>query len=47
MNPKVLIVGSFGLDTQKTPFGSVSNAIGGSGVYAALGSRFFSKTAAL
>ncbi len=45
MKPKVLIVGSFGLDTQKTPFGSVSDAIGGSGVYAALGSHFFSKTA--
>ncbi len=45
MKPKVLIVGSFGLDTQKTPFGSVTNAIGGSGPYAALGSRFFSKTA--
>ncbi len=45
MKPCVLIVGSFGLDTQKTPFGSVSDAIGGSGVYAALGSRFFSKTA--
>lgn len=45
MKPKVLIVGSFGLDTQKTPFGSVRDAIGGSGPYAALGSRFFSKTA--
>jgi sugar/nucleoside kinase (ribokinase family) len=45
MKSGVLIIGSFGLDTQKTPFGSVKDAVGGSAPYAALGSRFFSKTA--
>lgn len=45
MKPRVLVVGSFALDSQSTPFGSVKNAVGGSGVYAALASRFFAPTA--
>ncbi|MBU0635493.1 sugar kinase [Candidatus Micrarchaeota archaeon] len=45
MSAPVLIVGSFGLDTQSTPFGKVKDVIGGSGPYAALGARFFAKTA--
>lgn len=45
MAPKVLIVGSFGLDTVKNPFGNVKDVAGGSAVYASIGAGFFSKTA--
>ncbi|MFH0955170.1 MAG: PfkB family carbohydrate kinase [Candidatus Micrarchaeota archaeon] len=45
MKPQVLVVGSFGLDSLTTPFGTVKDAIGGSGPYAAIGCSFFSKTA--
>lgn len=38
----VLIVGSVALDTIKTPFGSVKEALGGSAIYASYAASFFS-----
>lgn len=38
----VLIVGSIALDTVKTPFGSVVDALGGSAIYASYAASFFS-----
>ncbi|MFH1225027.1 MAG: PfkB family carbohydrate kinase [Candidatus Diapherotrites archaeon] len=43
--PDVLIVGSIALDTIKTPFGKVKDALGGSAVYAAYAASFFCKPA--
>jgi len=40
----LLVVGSVALDTIKTPFGSVNNALGGSAVYFSLASSIFTKT---
>ncbi|MBI2951677.1 sugar kinase [bacterium] len=37
----VLVVGSIALDTVKTPFGEVQDALGGSAVYFAAGASFF------
>lgn len=45
MKPDLLVVGSIGFDSVKTPFGSVSRGIGGSGIYASLAARFFCKPA--
>jgi ribokinase len=42
---RVLVVGSIGLDDVSTPFGSVTNVPGGSGVFASLACSIFSKTA--
>ena len=39
----ILIVGSIALDTIKTPFGSVTEAVGGSAVYASLSANFFGR----
>lgn len=41
--PRVVIVGSIALDDVKTPFGEVSNALGGSAVYASLACSLFEK----
>lgn len=41
--PKVVVAGSIGLDTVKTPFGSVENEIGGSATFASLACSIFSK----
>jgi len=39
---KLICVGSVGLDDVKTPFGNVTNALGGSAVYFSVGASFFS-----
>jgi sugar/nucleoside kinase (ribokinase family) len=39
----LVIVGSVALDTVETPFGSVTDAPGGSATYASLASRFFAR----
>ncbi|HAW49932.1 TPA: sugar kinase [bacterium] len=39
----VLIVGSIGIDSVKTPFGEASDVLGGSAVYASVSSSFFNK----
>ncbi|HZX20423.1 MAG TPA: PfkB family carbohydrate kinase [archaeon] len=41
--PKIVIVGSIALDDVKTPFGEVSNALGGSAIYASLACSLFEK----
>ena len=41
----VLIIGTVALDTIKTPFGSVNNALGGSATYASFAASFFSNPA--
>ncbi|MEW6088908.1 MAG: PfkB family carbohydrate kinase [bacterium] len=38
----VLVVGSVAMDTIETPFGKVSNALGGSAVYSSFSASFFS-----
>ena len=38
----IIILGTIGLDTLKTPFGKVENALGGSAVYASYATSFFS-----
>jgi sugar/nucleoside kinase (ribokinase family) len=43
--PKVFVAGAIGLDTVKTPFGSVENEIGGSAVFASLACSIFAKPA--
>jgi len=40
----VVIVGTVGLDNIKTPFGSVTDALGGSATHASFAASFFSKT---
>lgn len=40
----ILIVGSLGLDTIKTPFGEVKEALGGSAVYISLAASYFSNS---
>lgn len=40
----ILIIGSLGLDTIKTPFGEVEEALGGSAVYIALAASYFSNS---
>lgn len=40
----ILIVGSLGLDTIKTPFGEVEEALGGSAVYISLAASYFSNS---
>jgi ribokinase len=44
---RVLVAGSIGIDDVSTPFGSVSNVAGGSGIYASLACSIFAKTALL
>jgi len=39
--PPVLIVGSIALDTVQTPFGAVSEALGGAAVYSGMAASFF------
>jgi len=39
----ILVVGSVALDSVKTPFGEVREALGGSAVYFSLGASYFSK----
>lgn len=39
----VLIVGSIGIDSVKTPFGEVSDVLGGSCIYASISCSFFDK----
>lgn len=41
---KVVICGTIGLDTIKTPFGEVKDALGGSATYACLAASLFSET---
>ncbi|MFH1386798.1 MAG: PfkB family carbohydrate kinase [bacterium] len=41
---KVLIVGTIALDSIKTPFGEKKDILGGSGVYSAVASSFFTDT---
>ncbi len=43
--PNVVVAGSIGLDTVKTPFGSVENEIGGSATFASLACSIFCKPA--
>ena len=40
---KVVIVGTMALDSIKTPFGKVENALGGSATFASFAASFFSK----
>lgn len=42
---KVLVAGSIGIDSVKTPFGSVENEIGGAATFASLACSIFSKPA--
>jgi hypothetical protein len=39
----VLVVGSVALDSVKTPFGAVSDALGGSGTYFSVAASFFTE----
>lgn len=39
---KILIVGSFGIDSIETPFGKAENVVGGSAVYISLAASYFS-----
>ncbi len=39
----ILVVGSVALDSVKTPFGNVPNALGGSGTYFSVSASFFTK----
>ncbi|MFH1439599.1 MAG: PfkB family carbohydrate kinase [Candidatus Woesearchaeota archaeon] len=41
--PKVIIIGTIGLDDVKTPFGDKKAVLGGSGVYASFAASFFTK----
>ncbi|MFH1825977.1 MAG: PfkB family carbohydrate kinase [bacterium] len=41
----VLIVGTIGLDTIKTPFGEKKDILGGSSIHAAMAASFYTKTA--
>ncbi len=41
---EVVIVGSIGLDNIETPFGKIRGTLGGSAVYSAIASSFFSKS---
>ncbi len=41
---KVVICGTIGLDTIKTPFGEIKDALGGSATYACLAASLFSET---
>lgn len=41
--PRVIIVGTIGLDDVKTPFGEHKELLGGSGVYASFAASFFTK----
>ncbi|HCJ67656.1 MAG TPA: sugar kinase [Elusimicrobia bacterium] len=43
MSKDILVVGSVALDTVKTPFGEVEEALGGSAVYFSLAASFFTK----
>lgn len=43
-SPRAIIAGTVGLDTIATPFGSVTDALGGSAVYASLAASLFSPT---
>lgn len=43
MSNDILVVGSVALDTVKTPFGEVQDALGGSAVYFSLVASFFAK----
>lgn len=43
----LLIIGSIGLDTIKTPFGLKKDILGGSGIYASVSAGFFSPTVLL
>ncbi|MHB9154714.1 MAG: PfkB family carbohydrate kinase [Endomicrobiales bacterium] len=40
---EILVVGSVALDSVKTPFGAVENALGGSGTYFSVSASYFSK----
>jgi len=42
--PDVIAVGSIGLDTIKTPFGTVRNELGGTAMYSSIAASLFSKT---
>lgn len=42
--PNIIIAGTIGLDTIATPFGSVTDALGGSAVYASIASSLFTPT---
>jgi len=41
MRQDVLVVGSIGLDSVKTPFGEVSEVLGGSAIYSSLAASYF------
>lgn len=43
--PKVVVAGSVGIDTVRTPFGAVENEIGGSATFASLACSIFCKPA--
>jgi len=45
--PNVIIAGSIGLDSVKTPFGSVDNEIGGSATFSSIACAIFAKPALL
>jgi ribokinase len=45
--PNVIIAGSIGLDSVKTPFGSVENEIGGSATFSSIACSIFAKPALL
>ncbi len=44
-NPDLVIVGTMALDTVETPFGTVTEALGGSGTYASLAASYFTAPA--
>ena len=44
---EIVILGTIGLDTLKTPFGKRENILGGSAVYASYASSFFTKSGML
>ena len=40
---EIIILGTIGIDTLKTPFGEAKDELGGSGIFASLASSFFAK----
>ncbi len=41
---EIIILGTIGIDTLKTPFGEAEDELGGSAIYAAYAASFFAKS---
>jgi len=47
MDPNLVILGTIGIDTMRTPFGKAENVLGGSSMYAGYAASFFSRPGVL